>query len=126
MTTIVLDARFDNLPGVEYYEVEVDGKPVRFAQHDRTVLPAMLEELVSLQRHPVVHSRLLQLSAVFKLLQQVLDHLQLNGQHILLAARERLPVMRQVFDGLLRHLQHRLRILWYVTFRPDILRSQSG
>lgn len=45
-TTIVLDGRYGNLPGVEYYEVEVDGRPVRFAQHSNAVLPAMLEDLV--------------------------------------------------------------------------------
>lgn len=45
-TTIVLDDRHAHLPGVEYYEVEVDGRPVRFAQHANAVLPAMLEDLV--------------------------------------------------------------------------------
>lgn len=50
-TTIVLDPRYDNLPGVRYYEVEVAGEPVRFAQHDRSVLPAMLQELVSALLH---------------------------------------------------------------------------
>lgn len=46
-TSIVLDSRYDNLPGMEYYSVEVDGEVLRFAQHGRSVVPAMLTELVS-------------------------------------------------------------------------------
>ncbi|RYF09616.1 MAG: hypothetical protein EOO40_06600 [Deltaproteobacteria bacterium] len=55
-TTLVLDdARYGNLPGVEYYEVEVAGQKLKFAQHDRAVLPALLEELVrpSVQPFPL-------------------------------------------------------------------------
>lgn len=46
-TTVVLGDRYANVPGVEYYEVVVDGVTLRFAQHNNTVLPAMLEEMVS-------------------------------------------------------------------------------
>lgn len=56
-TTIVLDeARYGNLPGVEYYEIEVDGQRIKFAQHDRAVLPALLEQLVSLSHSPSLSS----------------------------------------------------------------------
>ena len=46
-TSIVLDSRYDKLPGIEYYEIAVNGEPVRFAQHGDSVLPAMLQDLVS-------------------------------------------------------------------------------
>ena len=46
-TTIVLDDRYAAVPGVEYYDVLVDGKTLKFAQHSNTVLPAMLQEMVS-------------------------------------------------------------------------------
>lgn len=49
-TSIVLDPKYDNLPGMEYYGVEVDGEVVRFAQHAHSVIPAMLTELV--RPHP--------------------------------------------------------------------------
>lgn len=46
-TSIVLEKRYDNLPGVEYVETEVAGAPVRFAQHANPVLPVMLAELAA-------------------------------------------------------------------------------
>jgi len=47
-SSIVLDERYGSVEGMEYYEVEIDGQLIRFAQHNNTVLPAMLEQLVSL------------------------------------------------------------------------------
>lgn len=48
-SSIVLNSSYENLPGVEYYTVEVDGSTIKFAQHDKAVLPKMLEELVTSQ-----------------------------------------------------------------------------
>lgn len=44
-TTIVLDPKFDNLPGVEYETVETGMGTFRFAQDARGVVPSLLEDL---------------------------------------------------------------------------------
>ena len=49
-STIVLDPKFDNLPGVEYYEVEGDQGTFRFAQGVPSVLPALLEDLAQYRK----------------------------------------------------------------------------
>ena len=44
-STVVLDAKYDNLPGVEYFDVKTDRGSYRFAQGVPAVLPTLLEEL---------------------------------------------------------------------------------
>lgn len=44
-STIVLDPKYDNLPGIEYYEVETDQGTFRFAQGTNGVLPDLLKDL---------------------------------------------------------------------------------
>lgn len=45
-STIVIDERFDNLPGIEYYDV--DG--VRFAQNSEGILPELLRDLAAFRK----------------------------------------------------------------------------
>lgn len=49
-STLVLDAKYDNLPGVEYYQVETDQGTFRFAQGFKGVLPALLEDLAAFRK----------------------------------------------------------------------------
>lgn len=44
-STIVLNPAFDNLPGVEYYQIDTGFGTYRFAQGFQAVLPTLLEEL---------------------------------------------------------------------------------
>lgn len=44
-STLVLDTKYDNLPGVQYYEVETDQGTFRFAQGFTGVLPDLLKDL---------------------------------------------------------------------------------
>lgn len=44
-STLVLDKKYDNLPGVEYYEIETDQGTFRFAQGFTGVLPDLLKDL---------------------------------------------------------------------------------
>lgn len=48
--TIVLDPRYANLPGVEYYEVETGMGSFRFAQGVPAVLPSLLEDLAQFRK----------------------------------------------------------------------------
>jgi DNA polymerase delta subunit 1 len=50
-STIVLDPKYDNLPGVEYYEVETDQGTFRFAQGFKGVLPSLLEDLAVFRKN---------------------------------------------------------------------------
>ena len=50
MSTLVMDPRYDNLPGVEYYEAETEQGTFRFAQGVPSVLPALLEELAEFRK----------------------------------------------------------------------------
>lgn len=49
-STIVLDSRYDNLPGVEYYEVDTDQGTFRFAQGVPSVLPGLLADLAQFRK----------------------------------------------------------------------------
>lgn len=49
-STIVLDAKYDNLPGVEYYQVETDQGTFRFAQGFPGVLPELLKDLATFRK----------------------------------------------------------------------------
>lgn len=49
-STLVLDPAYDNLPGVEYYEVETDQGTFRFAQGFKGVLPSLLEDLAHFRK----------------------------------------------------------------------------
>lgn len=49
-STIVLDAKHDNLPGVEYFEVTTDMGTFRFAQTSCAVLPSLLAELAKFRK----------------------------------------------------------------------------
>lgn len=49
-STIVLDSTYDNLPGVDYYEVETDQGTFRFAQGFTGVLPDLLRDLAAFRK----------------------------------------------------------------------------
>lgn len=49
-STIVLDPKYDNLPGVEYYDVESDQGKFRFAQGFSGVLPELLKDLAAFRK----------------------------------------------------------------------------
>lgn len=49
-STIVLDPRYDNLPGVNYYEVSTDQGTFRFAQGVPSVLPHLLTDLAEFRK----------------------------------------------------------------------------
>lgn len=49
-STIVLDPAYDNLPGVEYYEVDTDQGTFRFAQGTPAVLPELLKDLAAFRK----------------------------------------------------------------------------
>lgn len=49
-STIVLDPKYDNLPGVEYYEVSTGLGVYRFAQNVPSVMPALLEDLAKFRK----------------------------------------------------------------------------
>lgn len=49
-STIVLDPRYANVPGVEYYEVDTDQGSFKFAQGVPAVLPALLEDLAQFRK----------------------------------------------------------------------------
>lgn len=49
-STIVLDPRYDNLPGVEYYRVKTDQGDWAYAQTQDAVLPSMLEDLAKFRK----------------------------------------------------------------------------
>jgi DNA polymerase delta subunit 1 len=49
-STLVLDERYARLEGVEYYEIATDLGTFRFAQGQRGVVPALLEDLARLRK----------------------------------------------------------------------------
>jgi len=49
-STIVLEPKYDNLPGVEYWEITTDMGTYRFAQNVPSVLPPLLEELAAFRK----------------------------------------------------------------------------
>lgn len=49
-STIVLDPKYDNLPGVDYYQVETDQGTFRFAQGSPGVLPELLKDLAAFRK----------------------------------------------------------------------------
>lgn len=49
-STIVLDPKYDNLPGVDYYEIATDQGTFRFAQNGTGVLPELLKDLASFRK----------------------------------------------------------------------------
>lgn len=49
-STLVLDPKHDNLPGVEYYQVQTDQGTFRFAQGFKGVLPSLLEDLACFRK----------------------------------------------------------------------------
>lgn len=49
-STLVLDTTYDNLPGVEYYEVQTDQGTFRFAQGRVGVLPDLLKDLAAYRK----------------------------------------------------------------------------
>ena len=50
-STIVLDPAYADLPGIEYYSIDLgNGKTCRFAQNVPSVLPALLEELAQYRK----------------------------------------------------------------------------
>ena len=49
-STLVMDTRYDAVPGVEYYEVATEQGTFRFAQGQPTILPALLEELAAFRK----------------------------------------------------------------------------
>ena len=49
-STIVLDPKYDNLSGIEYYQVCTDQGTFRFAQGFKGVLPSLLEDLATFRK----------------------------------------------------------------------------
>lgn len=49
-STLVIDPKYDNLPGVEYYEVDTDQGTFRFAQGHTGVLPDLLKDLAAFRK----------------------------------------------------------------------------
>jgi DNA polymerase delta subunit 1 len=54
--TLVMDARYDNIPGVEYYEIETGLGTFRYAQRKEDgscqgVVPALLDDLAKFRKH---------------------------------------------------------------------------
>lgn len=49
-STIVLDSKYADLPGVEYYEIETGLGTFRFAQNVPSVLPSLLEDLAKFRK----------------------------------------------------------------------------
>lgn len=49
-STLVLEDKYDNLPGIEYYEVETDQGTFRFAQGQVGVLPDLLKDLAAYRK----------------------------------------------------------------------------
>jgi DNA polymerase elongation subunit (family B) len=49
-STIVLDSAYDNLPGVEYLTVDIEGMKYRFAQNVEGIMPALLADLAAYRK----------------------------------------------------------------------------
>ena len=49
-STLVLDPRYDDLPGVKYESFEIDGKTHKFAQDVPSLIPGILEELKAFRK----------------------------------------------------------------------------
>jgi DNA polymerase elongation subunit (family B) len=49
-STLVLHDQYDNLEGIEYYEVQVGDKTFKFAQNVVCVVPALLEDLATFRK----------------------------------------------------------------------------
>lgn len=54
--TLVMDARYDNIPGIEYYEIETGLGTFRYAQRKEDgsgqgVVPALLDDLAKFRKH---------------------------------------------------------------------------
>ena len=49
-STLVLDPRYDDLPGVTYESFEIDGKTHKFAQDVPSLIPGILEELKAFRK----------------------------------------------------------------------------
>ena len=49
-STLVLDPKYDNLPGVKYESFEIDGKVHKFAQDVPSLIPGILEELKAFRK----------------------------------------------------------------------------
>jgi DNA polymerase delta subunit 1 len=49
-STLVLDSKYDNIPGVKYESFEIDGKVHKFAQDVPSLIPSVLEELKAFRK----------------------------------------------------------------------------
>ena len=59
-STIVLDAVYAHIPGVEYYEVSTDQGTFRYAQGQPSVLPSLLKDLAMFRKdakHKMAHAK---------------------------------------------------------------------
>jgi len=49
-STMVLDDKFSNIEGVEYYEIDANGKHLKFAQTQNAPIPLLLEDLAEFRK----------------------------------------------------------------------------